>query len=40
MGEGNRPFFGPLSSQDVLLGDPTVLVQGDRVVDLVFPVQR
>lgn len=40
MGAGNRPFFGPLSSHDVLLGDPTVLVQGDRVIHLVFPVQR
>ena len=40
MGAGNRPFFGPLSSHDVLLGDPTVLVQGDRVIHLVFPVKR
>lgn len=40
MGEGNRPFFGRLSSEDALLGDPTVCVQGDRVTHLVFPVQR
>ena len=40
MGEGNRPFFGRLSSQDVLLGNPTVCVQGDRVTHLVFPVLR
>jgi dihydrofolate reductase len=40
MGEGNRPFFGELSSPDVLLGNPTVCVQGDRVIHLVFPVQR
>ena len=40
MGEGNRPFFGKLSSHDVLLGDPTVFVQGDRVTHLVFPVLR
>ncbi len=40
MGEGNRPFFGALSSQDVLLGDPTVCIQGDRVTHLVFPVLR
>jgi dihydrofolate reductase len=40
MGEGNRPFFGQLSAQDVLLGNPTVCVQGDRVIHLVFPVQR
>ena len=40
MGAGNRPFFGELSSHDVLLGDPTVSVQGERVLHLVFPVQR
>jgi len=40
MGAGNRPFFGDLSSQDVLLGNPTVCVEGDRVLHLVFPVQR
>ncbi len=40
MGAGNRPFFGELSSDDVLLGDPTVCVQGDRVLHLVFPVLR
>lgn len=40
MGEGNRPFFGELSSEEVLLGNPTVCVQGDRVTHLVFPVER
>ncbi len=40
MGAGNRPFFGDHSSEDVLLGNPTVCVQGDRVTHLVFPVQR
>jgi len=40
MGEGNRPFFGDLSSEEVLLGNPTVCVQGDRVTHLVFPVVR
>ena len=40
MGAGNRPFFGELSSGDVLLGNPTVTLQGDRVTHLVFPVQR
>jgi dihydrofolate reductase len=40
MGDGNRPFFGRLSSEDVLLGNPTVCVQGDRVTHLVFPVAR
>lgn len=40
MGEGNRRFFGELSSDGLLLGNPTVCVQGDRVTDLGFPVQR
>jgi len=40
MGEGNRPFFGRLSSEGVLLANPTVCIQGDRVTHLVFPVQR
>jgi len=40
MGEGNRPFFGRLSPQDVPLGDPTIAIQGDRVTHLVFPVRR
>jgi hypothetical protein len=38
MGAGNRPFFGELSSEEALLGNPTVCVQGDRVTHLVFPV--
>ena len=40
MGEGSRPFFGALSAPEVLFGNPTVCVQGDRVTHLVFPVQR
>jgi dihydrofolate reductase len=40
MGARNRPFFGELSSEDVLLGNPTACVQGDRVTHLVFPVLR
>ena len=40
MGEGNRPFFGKLAADDVLLGNPTVCVPGDRVTHLVFPVVR
>jgi dihydrofolate reductase len=40
MGEGNRPFFGKLSTDDVLLGNPSVCVQGDRVTHLVFPLVR
>jgi dihydrofolate reductase len=39
MGEG-RPFFGKLSLQDVPLGNPTVCIQGDQVLHLVFPVVR
>jgi dihydrofolate reductase len=38
MGDGNRPFFGELSTDEVLLGDPSVCIQGDRVTHLVFPV--
>jgi dihydrofolate reductase len=40
MGAGNRPFFGTLSSQDVLLGNPTICIQGDRVIHLSFPVVK
>lgn len=40
MGQGNRPFFGALESDDVLLGNPTVCIQGERVTHLVFPVLR
>lgn len=40
MGEGNRPFFGKTSSEDTLLGNPTVCIQGDQVTHLVFPVRR
>jgi dihydrofolate reductase len=39
MGQG-RPFFGEMSTDDVLLGDPTRCVQGDRVTHLHFPVER
>jgi len=38
MGEGNRPFFGKVSSEDVMLGNPSVCDVGDRVIHLVFPV--
>jgi dihydrofolate reductase len=37
---GGRPFFGTLSPADVLLADPTLCLQGDRVTHLVFPVSR
>ena len=40
MGEGNRPFFGQLSSGEAVLGNPTVCIPGDRVTHLVFPVER
>ncbi len=35
---GGRPFFGDLAVEDVLLGDPTTCIVGDRVTHLVFPV--
>jgi dihydrofolate reductase len=35
---GGRPFFGDLPANDVLLGDPTVSIHGDRVTHLLFPV--
>lgn len=38
IGEG-RPFFGELTGDDALLGDPTVNIQGDQVTHLVFPVK-
>jgi dihydrofolate reductase len=38
MGAGNRPFFGQLCSDEVVLGNPTTCIQGDRVTHLVFPV--
>ena len=37
MGTG-RPYFGELSVNDAVLGDPSVCIQGDRVTHLVFPV--
>lgn len=40
MGSGNRPFFGSLSSEDVMLGNPTLCSPGDRVVHLIFPIAR
>jgi dihydrofolate reductase len=40
IGAGNRPFFGDLASEDVMLDNPTLCVLGDRVTHLVFPVLR
>ena len=40
MGEGNRPFFGKLSAEEVPFGNPTTCLQGDRVTHLVFPLTR
>jgi hypothetical protein len=34
------PFFGELCTEDVLLGNPAVWVQRDRVTHLVLPVSR
>lgn len=39
MGQG-RPYFGEVSTDDVLLGDPIECVQGDCVTHLLFPVAR
>jgi len=35
MGAG-RPFFGELDGDDVVLGDPTVCIQGDQVTTSCF----
>jgi dihydrofolate reductase len=37
---GGRRFFGNTAVDDVPLGNPTILVQGDRVTHLRFPVIR
>jgi dihydrofolate reductase len=39
MGRG-KPYFGELGIGDVVLGDPTTCIRGDRVTHLVFPVER
>lgn len=39
MGRG-RPFFGELSIDDAELGNPTVCVQGNQVLHLLFPVNH
>ncbi|HEU5000794.1 MAG TPA: dihydrofolate reductase family protein [Lapillicoccus sp.] len=39
MGRG-KPYFGPLGVDPVLLEDPTTVVQGNRVLHLVYPVRR
>lgn len=39
MGAG-RPFFGDHALRDAPLGDPTVCIPAERVVHLVFPVDR
>ena len=39
MGRG-KPYFGELAIGDVVLGDPTTFIRGDRVTHLVFPVLR
>ncbi len=37
---GGKPYFGELGITDVMLGNPTTCIQGDRVTHLVFPVLR
>ena len=39
MGRG-KPYFGEMGTTDVMLGDPTTCILGDRVTHLVFPVLR
>lgn len=39
MGQG-KPYFGEMGITDVMLGDPTTCLQGDRVTHLVFPVTK
>jgi dihydrofolate reductase len=39
MGRG-RPFFAGLNADDVVLDDPVVCVQGDRVTHLVYATSR
>jgi dihydrofolate reductase len=39
MGRG-KPYFGPLGVDPVLLDDPTTVIQGNRVLHLVYPVRR
>ncbi|HEU4331763.1 MAG TPA: dihydrofolate reductase family protein [Lapillicoccus sp.] len=39
MGRG-KPYFGSLNVDPVLLEDPTTVIQGDRVLHLVYPVRR
>ena len=39
MGRG-RPFFAGLNADDVLLDDPLVCVQGNRVTHLVYATSR
>ncbi len=39
MGRG-KPYFGNLGIDPVLLDDPTTVIQGDRVLHLVYPVRR
>jgi len=39
MGQG-KPYFGEMGITDVMLGNPTTCIQGDRVTHLVFPVPR
>jgi dihydrofolate reductase len=39
MGRG-KPYFGGLGIDSVLLDDPTTVIQGDRVLHLVYPVRR
>ncbi|MEU6587204.1 hypothetical protein [Nocardia sp. NPDC046763] len=35
-----KPYFGTLSDGQLMLADPDVVIHGDRVLHLLFPVRR
>jgi hypothetical protein len=35
-----KPYFGTLTNGHLMLGDPEVVIQGDRVLHLRYPVHR
>ncbi len=37
---GGRPYFGDLAPGDIPIGDPTTCIPSDRVIHLVYPVEK
>jgi hypothetical protein len=37
---GGKPYFGSLAAGHLMLDDPDVVIQGDRVLHLRYPVRR